>query len=223
MSEPTRGAREASDTERSRGPVSRDAPPREGEHGHDRGREHGRTTGEVRERQREQFGGFKIGAIFFGWLVAVAIGVLLTAILGATGAGLGLTQVNPAQVDPGQAQTVGIVSGIVLLIVFGLAYFAGGYVAGRLARFDGARQGLGVWLFALLVAVVLTLLGAVLGAQYNILDQLQVVPRIPTDLASLTTGGAIALLALLVVTVVAAIFGGKAGEAFHRKVDRAGV
>ncbi|MGI8440172.1 MAG: hypothetical protein ACR2NV_08310, partial [Thermoleophilaceae bacterium] len=107
-------------------------------------------------------------------------------------------------------------------IVFGLAYFAGGYVAGRLARFDGVRQGLGVWLFALLVAVLLTLLGAVLGAQYNVLDQLQVVPRIPTDLASLTTGGAIALVALLIVTVAAAILGGKAGEAFHRKVDRAG-
>jgi amino acid transporter len=220
MSEPRRGARASSDAERSRepGPVSRDAPPREGV----RERGGGPTTGEVRERQRDQYGGFKLGAIFFGWLVAVAIGVLLTAILGAAGAGLGLTQVNPAQVNPGQAQTVGIVSGIVLLIVFGLAYFAGGYVAGRLARFDGVRQGLGVWLFALLVAVLLTLVGAVLGAQYNVLDQLQVVPRIPTDLASLTTGGAIALVALLIVTVAAAILGGKAGEAFHRKVDRAG-
>lgn len=219
MSEPTRGAREASDTERSRAPESRDAPPPEGGHG----RERGPAAGDERERQRNQYGGFSIGAIFFGWLVAVAIGVLLTAILGAAGAGLGLSQVSsPAQVDPAQAQTVGIVGGIVLLVIFGLAYFAGGYVAGRLARFDGLKQGLGVWLFALLVAVLLTLLGAVLGAQYNVLDQLQIVPRIPTDLASLTTGGGIALLLLLIVTVVAAIFGGKAGEAFHRKVDRAG-
>ncbi len=220
MSEPTRGARGASDAERSKGPVSRDAPPREGEHG----RERGPSTGEVRERQREQFGGFKLGAVFFGWLVAVGIGVLLTALLGAAGAGLGLSQVtSPAQVDPAQAQTVGIASGIVLLVIFGIAYFAGGYVAGRLARFDGLKQGLGVWLFALLVAVLLTVLGAILGAQYNILDQLQIVPRIPTDIGSLTTGGAIALLLLLIVTVVAAIFGGKAGEAFHHKVDRAGV
>ena len=41
-----------------------------------------------------------------------------------------------------------------------VAYFAGGYVAGRMSRFDGARQGLGTWLLGLVVTVVLAVVGA---------------------------------------------------------------
>ena len=47
---------------------------------------------EVRARQRDEFGGFNWGAAFFGWLVAIGIGVLLTAILSAAGAAIGLTE-----------------------------------------------------------------------------------------------------------------------------------
>lgn len=177
---------------------------------------------DARERQREQFGGLKLGAAFFGWLVAVGIGVLLTAVMSAAGGAIGLSQTAPSQVDPAQARTIGIVSGVVLLVILFLAYFAGGYVAGRLARFDGARQGLGVWLIALAVALVVAATGALLGAQYNVFDRLQIAPRIPTDVATLTTAGLIALLAVVLVTLIAAILGGMAGERFHRKVDRAG-
>ena len=177
----------------------------------------------ARQRQHEQFGGLKPGAAFFGWLVAVGIAVLLTAVLSAVGGAVGLSQAAPGQVDPSQAQTIGIVSAVVLLVILFLAYFAGGYVAGRLARFDGARQGLGVWLIALAVALVIAAAGALLGAQFDVLDQLQVVPRIPTDVATLTTAGVIALVAVVLVTLIAAILGGKAGERFHKKVERAGL
>ena len=176
----------------------------------------------ARDRQREQFGGLKPGAAFFGWLVAVGIAVLLTAVLSAVGGAIGLSQGPPGQVDPSQAQTIGIVGAVVLLVVLFVAYFAGGYVAGRLARFDGARQGLGVWLIALAVALVIAVAGALLGAEFDVLAQLQVVPRIPTDAGTLTAAGVIALLAVVLVTLIAAILGGKAGERFHKKVDRAG-
>ena len=59
------------------------------------------------------------------------------------------------------------------------------------------------------------------GAKYNVLDALSL-PRLPVDSGTLTTGGAIALAASLVVTLLAAMLGGKAGERFHRKVDRVG-
>lgn len=176
----------------------------------------------ARDRQREQFAGLKPGAAFFGWLVAVGIAVLLTAVLSAVGGAIGLSQGPPGQVDPAQAQTIGIVGAVVLLGVLFVAYFAGGYVAGRLARFDGARQGLGVWLIALAVALVIAVAGALLGAEFDVLAQLQVVPRIPTDAGTLTAAGVIALLAVVLVTLIAAILGGKAGERFHKKVDRAG-
>jgi hypothetical protein len=182
-----------------------------------------RPDREMRARQREQYGGFKFGAVFFGWVVAVGIGVLLTSILSATGAAIGLTDADTSEISGQDAQTIGIVGGVLLLMFLAIAYYAGGYVAGRLARFDGGRQGLGVWLFALAVALVLAAAGAVLGAEYNVLDQLNVVPRLPDDAGSLTIGGLIVLAVVLVVTLVAATLGGKLGEQFHHKVDRAGL
>ena len=145
---------------------------------------------------------------------------LLTAILSAAGAATGLTEVTETEARQ-SADTITIVGGVLLLVVLGAAYYAGGYVAGRMARFDGARQGFGVWLFGLLVTIALAVAGVVLGSEYNVLNQLDL-PRIPVDEGSLTTGGIIALAAILLVTALAAISGGKVGERFHRKIDRVG-
>src|SRR5687768_6527699 len=98
------------------------------------------------EAQKDRFGGMKFGACFFGWLTATGLAVLLSTLLGAVGFGLdqaGTIDPNQAQADPAG---VGLAGAIVLLVVVLIAYFAGGYVAGRMARFDGVKQGLGVWL-----------------------------------------------------------------------------
>jgi hypothetical protein len=124
-------------------------------------------------------------------------------------------------VSGSEAETIGLTGGIALLVVLAIAYFLGGYAAGRMARFDGARQGFGVWLWGIIAALVVAALALIGGAQYNVLDALSL-PRLPVDSGTLTTGGAIALAASLVVTLLAAMLGGKAGERFHRKVDRVG-
>jgi hypothetical protein len=91
-------------------------------------------------------------------------------------------------VHPGQfVHTLKALGGVLLVIVLALAYYAGGYVAGRMSRFDGGRQGLGAWLIGLLVTVVLAVLGAVAGSEYNLLSQLNL-PRIPIDEGSLAAG-----------------------------------
>jgi uncharacterized membrane protein (DUF485 family) len=114
-----------------------------------------------------------------------------------------------------------IVSAVVGLVILALAYFLGGYVAGRLARFNGPKQGLGVWLIGVALTVILAVAGVVLGAQFNVLAQLNL-PTIPLDPGSLTIGGLIALVVILVATLLAAMAGGKAGTRYHRKVDDAG-
>src|ERR687897_511699 len=43
---------------------------------------------EVVARQKEEFGGIKFGAAFFGWLAATGMAVLLTAIVAAAGTAL---------------------------------------------------------------------------------------------------------------------------------------
>jgi hypothetical protein len=176
---------------------------------------------DLHARQREEFGGFAWGSAFFGWLVAVGLAALLVALLSALGAAVGLTKVSESSAEK-SAGTVGIAGGVALLLVLLLAYYCGGYVAGRMARFNGPRQGIGVWLIGLLVTAVLAVAGVLLGAKYNLLGQLNL-PRIPIDEGSLTTGGLIALAAVVVGTLLAAIAGGKAGTHFHRKIDRAGL
>jgi hypothetical protein len=176
--------------------------------------------GDVLTRQREEYGGINWGSAFFGWLVAIGVAALLTAILSAAGAAIGLTQSSSSDASS-NAGTVGIVGGIVLLAILGLAYYAGGYVAGRMSRFDGPRQGLATWLIGLIVTVVLAVAGVVLGAEYNVLSQLNL-PRIPVDEGSLTTGALIALVAIVLVTLLAAVAGGKQGTHYHRKIDRTG-
>ena len=174
----------------------------------------------VRARQREEYGGFNLGAAFFGWLVAVGMAVMLTALLSAAGAAIGLTELSEDEATS-NAETISIVGGILLIVVLALSYYAGGYVAGRMSRFDGGRQGLGVWLIGLLATVALAILGAIGGSEWNLFSQLNL-PRIPIDEGSLAAGAAITLALVLLGTLFAAMAGGKVGERYHRKVDRAG-
>ena len=170
--------------------------------------------------QHERYGGIKFGSAFFGWLTAVGLAVLLTALVSAIGVGVGLANdADAQQLAEESAGTVGVVGGIVLAIILFVAYFAGGYVAGRMARFDGAKQGLAVWLWAIIVAVVLAVVGMVAGSEYNLLADVDGFPRIPIDEGTLTTGGIIALAVFVLVTLGGAILGGMAGMRFHRKVD----
>jgi hypothetical protein len=183
------------------------------------------TRGAARDAidaQRSRYGGIKWGAAFFGWLSANGLAALLVALLSAAGVAIGLTQGVPSTDEAAQqADTIGVVGGIVLLVILFLAYLAGGYVAGRMARFDGTRQGVAVWVIGLLVVLALAALGLVFGAQFNVLQQLNL-PRIPIDEGTATTGGLIALVAVLLVTLLGAVLGGKLGDHYHRKVDRAG-
>jgi hypothetical protein len=199
----SRAASETTPRERTANGVGRDDPVRD-----------------TRAIQRDEFGGLNWGAAFFGWLVAVGIATLLTAILSAAGAAIGLTKSSPSQAAS-SADTISIVGAILFLIVLLVAYYAGGYVAGRMSRFDGPRQGAGVWVIGLLVTVLLAVAGVLLGAKYNILSQLSL-PRIPVDEGSLTAGGLITLVAVVLGTLLAAVLGGKAGTRYHRKIDKIG-
>ncbi len=183
------------------------------------------TRGAARDAvdaQRARFGGIKWGAAFFGWLSANGLAVILIALLSAAGLAFGLAEnVDTADEAAAQAETLGLSGGIAVLVVLFLAYLAGGYVAGRMARFDGAKQGLATWLIGLIVVLLLAGAGIVLGAQYNVLSQLNL-PRIPIEEGTATTAGIITLVAILLVTLLGAVLGGKLGERYHRKVDRAG-
>lgn len=186
------------------------------------------TADELVERQREQFGGVKFGSAFFGWVIAAALTAAITGLFAAGGAALGLGKLlNPVTSTgwgPFDATTVGWIGvGTVLAIVL-VAFFAGGYVAGRMARFSGVVQGLAVWAWAVVIAIVVVLVVWVLGVPYESLTEL--LSRfagllITEDL--LLIGGIVAAVAVAVVSLGGAMLGGPAGLRYHRRVDFAGM
>ena len=187
---------------------------------------------EVLARQKQRFGGIKWGSAFFGWLTATGVTVVLTALAAAAGTAFGLTTTDPQQAgnqvsqaaqDPSTVKTAGLVTAIVVLVVLLVAYYCGGYVAGRMARFNGLKQGLAVWLWALVIAIVAALVVAVAGSKYNILAKLNGLPRLPVDEGSMTTFGIVTALVAVAAALIGALLGGLAGMRFHRKVDRTDV
>jgi hypothetical protein len=174
----------------------------------------------MRARQRAEFGGFNWGAAFFGWLVAVGLAALLVGLLAGAGADVGLTKTSATDLTT-TTEEITLGGGIALFVALLIAYFSGGYVAGRMSRFDGARQGIGVWIFGLIVTVALAVVAVAAGSEYNVLERLDL-PRLPTSDDTFTTGGIIALVAIVAGTLLAAALGGKLGERYHRRVDRAG-
>jgi hypothetical protein len=175
------------------------------------------TAAEARAVQRERWGGADGTAIFFGWLSALGLAALVLAVVAAAGTRLGFAT-GGAAAAKSNARTIGIVGAAILVAILLLAYFAGGYVAGRMARFDGGHQGFRVWLLGLLATVAAAAAGWIGGSQYNVLQQLNL-PRIPVDEGDIATGAIITLALVLLGTLLAAIAGGKAGDRYHRRVD----
>ena len=182
----------------------------------------------VLAREKERFGGIKIGSAFFGWLSATGMAVILTALVAAAGAGVGLVSIASELSDAAQsngisADEIGWAGVVLVLAVVLVSYYSGGYVAGRMARFDGAKQGLGVVAWSIVVSIVVAVLGAVAGAQYDVLDQVNAFPRIPGSLSDLSVQAVVVLVGVVVAAVVGAVAGGLAGMAYHRRVDREGL
>ena len=147
---------------------------------------------EVVGRQKDAFGGMKFGSCFFGWLTASGTAVLLVALVTGVGQRSGLSQ-NVDVTNPTTAQTesIGFIGGIVLLAIIFVSYLAGGYVAGRMARFNGLKQGLGVWLWAVIMAILVAVAGWLADARFDVLAQLNSFPRLPLNEGTLTTAGVI--------------------------------
>jgi hypothetical protein len=162
--------------------------------------------------------GFKFGAAFFGWLIAMAMSVVLSIIVAAAAFGSAEVLDYTWSDAKSQAGTAGITAAAIIVVVLAMSFYTGGYVAGRLVRFDGGRQGFGVWMFALLFAVLCAGAVALLNGQYDLVDDLSR-PDVPLTNSTLTAGAVVTAAALVVMTLLFAILGGKAGKRYHDKID----
>jgi hypothetical protein len=171
----------------------------------------------MHDRQRIRFGGISWGSAFFGLLSAIGLAAVLLGIVAAAGVAIGVSEIK--DVTKGNADTIGLGGAILVLAVLALSWLCGGYVAGRMARFDGMRQGLAVWVWTVVIGAALAIAAIIGGSDYDVFAKLNL-PNVAVGDQTLTTGGAITLAAACVVTLVFAVLGGKLGDRFHRRVDR---
>jgi hypothetical protein len=171
----------------------------------------------MHDRQRIRFGGISWGSAFFGLLSAIGLAAVLLGIVAAAGVAIGVSEIK--DVTKGNADTIGLGGAILVLAILALSWFCGGYVAGRMARFDGVRQGVAVWVWTVVIGAALAIAAIIGGSDYDVFARLNL-PNVAVGDQTLTTGGAITLAAACVVTLVFAVAGGKVGDRFHRRVDR---
>ena len=161
---------------------------------------------------RRRFGGVDLPAALAGLLAAIGSLVLLGGIAGAIGRvgyEYGLDGAREEDLTVG-----GFAAGVVVLLV---SFLVGGWVAGRMARYDGGRNGLVTALLFLVLAAGLAALGTWAGNEYDVFDDV----NLPQWFRSGEyTGQAIASAAVAIaVALLAAWFGGRAGERYHRRAD----
>lgn len=157
---------------------------------------HDVATGEARSR----FGGVDPLAVLGGALAGLGSAL----VLGGLAAALGL---KTAQDADGLAWPALLTA----LVVLALSALAAGAVAGRMARYDGARNGL---LAGLLMSALLALMGA--AGAYSAADG-----GLPVSLDGDSLGRAALVTALagLAVSLLAGLLGGRLGSRWHRHVD----
>ncbi|GAA1832367.1 YrzE family protein [Agromyces salentinus] len=174
-------------------------------------------------RQREAFGGVKIGSALFGWLAATGTAAILTGAVAGVGAVVGFDTPDRALVLTGVAsESLGWIAVAVLAVILLVSYWCGGYVAARMARFNGAVQGLAVWVWALVIAIVVSLVSVIIGSQVDVLSNADLYPRLRMSAEEFTVAGLITSAVVLVSSLAGAVLGGMAGTRYHRRVDRAG-
>jgi hypothetical protein len=168
-------------------------------------------------REKEQFSGMRFWLAFFGWLTATGLAVLLGAV--AAGVLTAAATSNGATSSATGLQGLGLTGAIVTAVILFVAYYAGGYVAGRMARFDGAKQGVAVWLWAIIISVLAAIAGAI-GSRFGLFSAVGSIAQVPINGQTLTVAGIVGIVAALALSLLGAVLGGLAGMRYHRKVDR---
>jgi hypothetical protein len=175
------------------------------------------------ERLRDVYGGVDWLASFVGCVFAlVCMSVLLLLISGLILAPLGFT----LDLAGGQLDSA-IISGLVIVgLVLFLSYFFGGYVAGRLVRFDGGRNGAATVAWGILLAVIFALFGFLLagllpGSVFELLRGLQSgIQSIFGNLFTLGLVGAGVVVGALLLVLLGGLLGGSLGNRYHTRIDR---
>ena len=176
------------------------------------------------ERLRDVYGGVDWLASFIGAVFALlCAGLLLLLFSGLVLGPLGFTlDLRGREIDA--AIIIGlVVVGATLLI----SYFVGGYITGRLVRFDGGRNGAATVGWSVLLIIIFGFFGAVLLGSFLPDSVFGVVQGFLQNTVIPTAGGlfelglvgaGIAVGAVLLMLLGGAL-GGRLGNRYHTRID----
>lgn len=192
---------------------------------HDRGvtRDHDGDVTRRRETERtvapaavdRARGGFSMGSVITGVLVAFGAFIVLSALIGAILAAIGMTEGSINAADMRNA-TIG--AGIGLVLAQFLAYLWGGYTAGRMARGSGILNGILVPIIAIVLVALLGAIVAAVSGDVNVQAEVSQadLPLPLSDLADIGTGVGIGVL---VAMLLGGALGGHLGSRWHSKLE----
>lgn len=175
---------------------------------------------EYREaRLREAYGGVDWLASFIGSVFALVGGGILLSFSGLALGYLGFT----LNFESRQMDTAMIVGLVLIGLALFLAYFCGGYVAGRLSRFDGGRNGAATVLWGTLLSFILALFGSLLlpGSLSELLQEF-VRSSVQPAISGLTDAGLVGagiVVAALLLELLGGFLGGRLGNSYHTRID----
>ena len=173
------------------------------------------------DRLRDMYGGVDWLASFLGFVFALVAGAIFSAVAGVVLAPLGFSP------DLTESLGAAIITGLVLLgILIFLTYFFGGYVAGRLARFDGGRNGAMLLVWTFLTVILLALAAGVFsgflpGGAANAIGGF--VDSASSAIGGLSQAGVVGIVvavAALLLALLGGVLGGRLGSRYHAEIDR---
>lgn len=163
---------------------------------------------------RDRFGGIDLPASLVGMLTAIAVLILLGGIVGAAIGAIGY-QTGLSGNDVEEISTASLIGGLVVLAI---AYLIGGWTAGRIARYDGARNGLMTAVWTIVLAGALSALAAWFGSEYDVFANVELPQWFDRD--ALTSTALASGLAAIATMLIAGLLGGLWGTRYHRLADQ---
>jgi hypothetical protein len=161
---------------------------------------------------RERFGGVDIPASLVGMLTALSTVLILAGLVGAA---FGVVGYQTGLEENAEDLSIGsLIGGVAILFV---AYLIGGWAAGRMARYDGARNGFATGIWTLVFGAILAALGAWAGAEYDVFQNVELPQWFDSD--ALTMPAILSAAGAIVAMFVGGIIGGLWGERYHRRAD----
>jgi hypothetical protein len=162
-------------------------------------------------------GGFSAGSVITGVLVAFGSFIVLSALIGAIMAALGMTE---GTINAADARNATIGAGIGLVLAQFLAYLWGGYTAGRMARGAGLLNGMLVPIVAIVLVALLGAIVAAVAGNINVqAETANVEAQLPLPLSDLADIGTGVGIGVLVAMLLGGGLGGHLGSRWHTKLE----